>query len=394
MEAVPKCDLNNPAKILLVHPGIQHAPRLAEALEREGVLARFWTGWATPGPSAGKRSVGIPREKLKTRPWTEAAAMLLHRAGLHPEKVWHWRNAVFQALLPEAEIRRADAVIGFDTAGWILARRAKRAGKKFILEQSIAHPAARAEELRKIGCGREVWPEAFEPRPAMVTRAEREEHELADRVVAASSFAQRTLVEHGVAGEKIRVLPYGVGEEFLELGRQRRGREPGVRPRFLFLGHLSARKGLRQLLEAWKTVRGAELVLMGGGDPGPWQAAAGEGVIFAGGGDRRRVLAEMGRADVFVFPSLFEGFGLVILEAMVAGLAVITTQNTGGPDVMEDGREGKIVSAGDVAQLGQALASMVRNPAGTAEMGRRAHARAVQMTWKLYGQRYVEEILG
>jgi glycosyltransferase involved in cell wall biosynthesis len=61
---------------------------------------------------------------------------------------------------------------------------------------------------------------------------------------------------------------------------------------------------------------------------------------------------------------------------------------------MEDGREGKIVPAGDAAQLGQALASMIQNPAGTAEMGRRAHARAVQMTWKLYGQRYVEEILG
>jgi glycosyltransferase involved in cell wall biosynthesis len=320
--------------------------------------------------------------------------MLLHRTGLHPEKVWHWRNAAFQALIPEQEIRQVDAVIGFDTAGWILARRAKRAGKKFILEQSIAHPASRAEELRKIGCGQEVWPQAFEPRPAMVTRAEREEHELADRVVAASSFARRTLKKYGVAEEKIRVLSYGVGEEFLDLGRQRKGREPGTRPRFLFLGHLSARKGLRQLLEAWKTAQGAELVLMGGGDPAPWKAAAGEGAIFAGGGDRRRVLEEMAKADVLVFPSLFEGFGLVLLEAMAAGLAVVTTPNTAGPDLMKDGREGRIVPAGDVAQLGQALASMIRNPAGTAEMGRRAHARAAQLTWKLYGQRYVEQILG
>ncbi len=381
-------------QVLLAHPGIQHAPRLAEALEKEGVLARFWTGWATPAPSGGRRSVQIPREKLKTRPWVEAAALLLHRAGLHPEKVWHWRNAVFQALIPEQEIRQVDAVIGFDTAGWILARRAKRTGKKFILEQSIAHPAARAKELRKIGCGEEVWPEAFKPRPPMVTRAEKEEHELADRVVAASSYARRTLKEHGVAEEKIRVLPYGVGEEFLDLGRQRKGREPGTRPRFLFLGHLSARKGLRQLLEAWKTAQGAELVLMGGGDPAPWKATAGEGVIFAGGGDRRRVLEEMAKADVLVFPSLFEGFGLVLLEAMAAGLAVVTTPNTAGPDLMEDGREGKIVPAGDAAQLGQALASMIQNPVRTAEMGRRAHARAAQLTWKYYGRRYVEDILG
>ena len=98
----------------------------------------------------------------------------------------------------------------------------------------------------------------------------------------------------------------------------------------------------------------------------------------------------MAKADVLVFPSLFEGFGLVLLEAMAAGLAVVTTPNTAGPDLMEDGREGKIVPAGDTAQLGQALASMVRNPAGTAEMGRRAHARAAQLTWVEYGQNYYQ----
>jgi glycosyltransferase involved in cell wall biosynthesis len=363
---------------------------LAEALEREGLLARFWTGWASVSPKAGKRSVHIPREKLRIRPWVEVAGLLLHRAGFHPEKVWHWRNAAFQGLIPEQEIQRVDAVVGFDTAGWILARRAKRAGKRFILEQSIAHPAARAEELRKIGCGKEVWQEAFELRSGMVTRAEKVEHELAHRVVAASSFTRGTLKDHGVAEEKIRVLPYGVGQEFLELGQKKKNRENGKKMRFLFLGHLSARKGLRQLLEAWKTVQGAELVLMGGGEQGEWRGLAGEAVVFRGGGSREEVLTEMARCDVLVFPSLFEGFGLVLLEAMAAGLAVVTTPNTAGPDLIEDGREGKIVPAGDVAQLGQALASMIRNPAGTAEMGQRAHARAAQLTWAEYGSKYYQ----
>ena len=362
-------------------------------MEREGVLARFWTGWATPVNSGGKRSVQIPGEKLRTRPWVEAAALLLHRAGLHPEKVWHWRNAVFQVLVPEVEIRKADMVVGFDTAGWILARRAKRAGRKFVLEQSIAHPAARAEELKKIGCGEEVWPGAFKPRPGMVTRAEKEEHELADRVVAASSYARRTLKEHGVAEEKIRVLPYGVGEEFLDLGRQRKGREPGTRPRFLFLGHLSARKGLQQLLEAWRGIQGGELRIMGGGDPGPWRQLAGKSVVFPGGGDRRRVLEEMERADVFVFPSLFEGFGLVILEAMAAGLPVITTENTGGPDVIGEGKEGFVVPAGNEGALREKMEWFINHPEKAAEMGRSAYSRAQFLSWQIYGKKYWEEVL-
>lgn len=367
---------------------------MAEALEREGVLSRFWTGWAQAGKATGRRAVEIPAGRLRTRRWVEVGALILHRAGLHPEKVWHWRNATFQALVPESEIRNADVVVGFDTAGWILARRAKRAGKKFVLEQSIAHPAARAEELRKIGCGQEVWPEAFRPRPGMVVEAEKEEHEQADRVVAASSFTRRTLVEHGVAEEKIKVLPYGVGRDFLEAGEKRKKREAGRKMRFLFLGHLSARKGLRQLLEAWRGIEGGELVLMGGGDPGPWKQAAGANVIFPGGGDRRQVLEEMARADVFVFPSLFEGFGLVLLEAMAAGLPVITTENTGGPDLIGQGQEGRLVSAGNVKELAEAMGSSIRDPAGTAEMGNRAHRRACQFTWKSYGKKYREEILG
>jgi glycosyltransferase involved in cell wall biosynthesis len=164
--------------------------------------------------------------------------------------------------------------------------------------------------------------------------------------------------------------------------------------RFLFLGHLSARKGLRQLLEAWKGVEKGELVLMGGGDPEPWKQMAGANVIFPGGGNRARVLEEMEKADVFVFPSLFEGFGLVLLESMAAGLPVITTPNTGGPDVIEEGKEGFIVPAGSVGALREKMEWLIQNPSRAVEMGRQAHARASHFTWETYGQRYREEILG
>ena len=149
-------------KVLLVHPGVQHAPRLAEALEKEGLLACFWTGWAKASKSQngnGRRRIDIPAAKLKTRPWLEWAALALSRSGIDPETVWHWRNRIFQNLIPESEIGVANVVVGFDTGSWILAQRAKRLGKKFILDQSIGHPAARIPEMAKMGRAEETWGE-------------------------------------------------------------------------------------------------------------------------------------------------------------------------------------------------------------------------------------------
>ena len=391
LEAVPGPIMSQQPKVLLVHPGTQHAPRLAEQLEKQNLLFRFWTGWSRSENSFGKRSVAIPRDKLRTRKWIEWVALLMNRAGIHSEKVWFWRNAIFQKLVSGSEIEAADVVVGFDTASWILARRAKACGKTFVLEQSTGHPAARSLELNKIGLGSEAWPKPFEPRLQKLVEIEKKEHEMADSVVVASTFAKRTLVEQGVEEGKIRILPYGVGENFFEAGGKRRTNEQRVGPvRFLFLGHLSAGKGLKQLLLAWSGFdqRKGELVLMGAGEQGVWRGLAGVRVIFRGPGSRQAVLAEMMRCDVLVFPSLFEGFGLVILEAMAAGMAVIVSQNTGGPDVITEGKEGFILPAGDVKALRKKMEYCIQNPEKVVEMGHAASEKAKSFTWEEYGKRY------
>jgi starch synthase len=379
-------------KVLLLHPGVQHAPRLAEALEREGLLARFWTGWAKAGFGGGKRNVEIPEEKLRTRRWVEWVALALSRSGIDPETVWHWRNRIFQDLIPESEIEAADVVVGFDTGSWILAQRAKRLGKKFILDQSIGHPAARIPEMAKMGRAEETWEEPYQPRPGRLANWEKVEHELADRIVVGSQFTRNTLIGQGVPAEKIRILPYGVGKEFVEAGERRDGGGKCGKIRFLYLGQLTQRKGLRFLLEAWKGILAgeAEMILMGGGQTWGWKKQAGAEVTFIGQASRDRVLEEMGRSDVLILPSLFEGFGLVILEAMAAALPVITTQNTGGPDVIGKGREGFVVPAGNAEALREKMEWFINHPERAAEMGKAAHRKAKEFTWERYGKAYAE----
>ena len=257
-------------RVLLVHPGVQHAPRLAEALEGEGLLARFWTGWAKAGFGGGKRDVEIPEEKLRTRRWVEWAALALSKSGIDSETVWHWRNGVFQNLIPEGEILAADVVVGFDTGSWILARKAKAMGKNFILDQSIGHPAARIPVMAKMGRAEETWEEPYLPRPGRLADWEKVEHELADRIVVGSQFTRNTLIGQGVPADKIRILPYGVGKEFVGAGERRDGARKCGKIRFLYLGQLTQRKGLRFLLEAWREIPTgrAELILMGGANSG------------------------------------------------------------------------------------------------------------------------------
>ncbi|MEN6584965.1 MAG: glycosyltransferase, partial [Sulfuricella sp.] len=108
----------------------------------------------------------------------------------------------------------------------------------------------------------------------------------------------------------------------------------------------------------------------------------------------RADLAERYRqSDVFVFPSLVEGLGLVVLEAMASGLPVITTPNGPG-DLVRDGIDGFVVPPRDVDALIDRLQYLRANPERRIEMGRNARQRALEFTWEVYRQHVSEVVLG
>ena len=98
------------------------------------------------------------------------------------------------------------------------------------------------------------------------------------------------------------------------------------------------------------------------------------------------ILRIMQAHDVLVFPSLFEGFGLVITEAMSQGTPVITTDRTAGPDLIEHGRNGWLVEAGSTTALQAAIEELLRRPESIAEAGRAAQETARRRPWAVYGQ--------
>ena len=97
-----------------------------------------------------------------------------------------------------------------------------------------------------------------------------------------------------------------------------------------------------------------------------------------------QVLAEMEKHDVLVFPSLTEGYGLVILEALSRGLPVITTRNTGGPEVIRDGREGYFVPIRSADAIAEKLAQLAGDRDLLEAMSEAALERAQECTWQKY----------
>lgn len=212
------------------------------------------------------------------------------------------------------------------------------------------------------------------------------EPHLANGWVVASRFTAQTLIERGVPAEHVRVVPYGVDADVFAL----RAAAPRAERPFtiLYVGSLSQRKGLSYLLDAIRSLntRAFRLVLCGRGivDTRLIATYSDINVEVCIGLSRAELIRQMQSADVFVLPSLAEGFGHVILEAMSCGLPVIATPHTCAPDVMEHDRHGFIVPIRDAEAIAARIAWGMDNRAELAAMGEAAALRARQFTWERF----------
>jgi glycosyltransferase involved in cell wall biosynthesis len=199
----------------------------------------------------------------------------------------------------------------------------------------------------------------------------------------------RTIQSAPKAPAKIHVIPYGapIAERFPAERRE------GGPLRVFFAGSLSQRKGLSYLLKAAAILGGRiELTLLGtkvSEDCAPLNEALGR-YRWIRSLPHAEVLREMSRHDVFVFPSLFEGFGLVILEAMAQGLPVVTTAHTAGPDIITDGVDGFIIPIRSAEAITEKLELLAADRTRLAAMREAAFATARRFTWENYQRRLVE----
>lgn len=231
---------------------------------------------------------------------------------------------------------------------------------------------------------------------ALNTGWEKHSFRQAKVVVAVSHNVKKQLIDIGIPPECIRVNWCGVSLEEFSPGsadRSQWGLPDGV-PLALFAGDIRInRKNLDTVLHALVRVPGLHLAVAGitEGSPYPQLAAElglSERVHFLG---LQRNIPELMRAvDLFVFPSRYEPFGLVVLEAMASGLPVVTAATTGAAEVVTP-ESGIVLSDSEDAQgLAQALLRLTQDPALRERMGHAARAVAEQHSWTSMARSYLD----
>ncbi|MGO9242023.1 MAG: glycosyltransferase family 4 protein [Bryobacteraceae bacterium] len=219
----------------------------------------------------------------------------------------------------------------------------------------------------------------------------------ADHIICASTYCRNSIIKHVNVESKISVIPYGCNVLW----------EPkkwGVKDisgplKLIFVGRLDPRKGLHYLFEALERLApsGFQLTMAGRWVPGyrDWLLRR-RRVTFTdlgqiGGGQLLSVLREN---HLLVLPSLFEGFGLVISEALACGIPVLATERTGAPDVIENGKQGFCVRAACSEDIAQVLSMIMDNRKMLINMGEEARKRALVLSWSRYRQRLAAAVIG
>ncbi len=291
----------------------------------------------------------------------------------------------------EAQLANERAVVASWGCAELAFRKAKSRGALCVLNYPLAHHRFTRRYLQDEAARQPAFADTLNShdRPAWQERQFDTEIELADYILVGSTFVRESFIAEGVPAEKLAVIPYGADTRLFEPAEKEKRDGQGLR--LLFVGQLGQRKGISYLLDAVRqtAAEGDSLTLVGQ-IPGSGQALAPYRNQFRHVPHVPRIeLREIYRqADVFVFPTLVEGMGLVVLEAMASGLPVITTPNGPG-DIVRDGVDGFLVPPRDVDAIVDRLQRLRADPQLRSEMGRSARERASEFTWRAYREQVV-----
>jgi glycosyltransferase involved in cell wall biosynthesis len=215
---------------------------------------------------------------------------------------------------------------------------------------------------------------------ARFTAQAREAADRADAIVAVSAFTARQVVELlGVEPSRVHVVHHGV---------RRLAAPPMVRENVVLnVGAIQTRKNIAGLVEAFETLDGSwRLVLAGSFGHGAEsiqarieRSPARSRIVVAGYVSAVELAQWYARASIFAFPSLDEGFGFPVLEAMAAGVPVVTSTSSALPEVA--GNAALLVDPRDSRALAQALQRLVQDPELRQELVRLGEQRVLEFSW-------------
>ena len=225
----------------------------------------------------------------------------------------------------------------------------------------------------------------YPDRSSIIAR-ELAEYEKADHIILLSQFSKDTFVAEGVDAKKLQHFWLGVDTSLFSARTVR----PETGPlKVVYFGLQSVRKGVPYLLEATKefSPRELELTLIGDIEPGlekVFRQYSHAKLLPSMG--QRELNTLLQKMEVFVLPTLEDGFSQSLLQAMAAGLAPIVTSNAGCAELVESGQSGFVVPIRDPASIRENLVKWIRSPELLASMRQQASQVRANHTWDTYGE--------
>lgn len=400
------------SKIVISHPtGNENTRHAVHALLAQGMLAKFITCVACfpgnvfdrlsrlPGLSElGKRTFEpCLKRYTKTYPFMELARHLKRKLRFLPtvtvDDVYHHIDNKVAAYIGEHHV---DAVYAYDDGAYNTFTYAKANGVKCLFDLPIIHWRTYQRLLKDEKLKNPEWADILGVYGDPEEKLKRKDRELmmADAVFVASSFTKRSIIEDFPykLNVPVYVVPYGFppvnnSRVFVPIHNRK--------VRLLYVGRLSQAKGMSYLFDAVNGLEDKiELTVVGGGDIDRCRALrnALERVNYLPSQPHDKVLRLMAEHDVLVFPSLFDGFGMVITEAMSQGTPVVATDRTCGVDFIEHGKNGWLVKAGDGEGLRKMILEIIENKAYIEQIGRNAMKTAAMRPWNKYEDELAEKV--
>jgi glycosyltransferase involved in cell wall biosynthesis len=293
---------------------------------------------------------------------------------------------------------RYDLIVGFDMDGFRWASTTNRPCPYVVCLKGIAADEARfaRSPCERVGLSALAWLERGNARGA-------------DRVIVPSGYSARIARScYGVMGPALRIVPEAVDLRLWTKPRSTAGsartRAPTIQPTILSVARQYPRKDTATLIRALPRVLEvhprARLVVIGGGPELPRLRALvtllglDDVVSLRGAVERDEdVRAAFLDAQVFCLPSRQEGFGIVFVEAMAAGLPIVAARSAAVPEVVSHGETGILVAPGNVRALGDALTNLLGDPEERVRLGDAGIQKANALDLATVGPLFIQAAL-
>jgi glycosyltransferase involved in cell wall biosynthesis len=409
------------SKIIVAHPGKQHSYRVAEALEKSGLLFKYVTTVYDADNSKWMKLVKkvikgdelnrASKRKMKTVPDSKVVQfyefeglLLLLALRIDKKQIFTPRyesciSVRFQRKLAKYIIKNGvGVVISYDTNSTVLFDILQKKAPKVIRIIDDAHP--NRNYLYKVynekmeSC--KEFAKTYESCGFLTNKKVADtygvESRKADIHIVASGFSKESVKFNGISDSQIIFAPYGVDNvSFKPLKKEY---DKGLK--VLFVGEVNQRKGIAQILEAAKALASYDIdfnIVGRGGDYHSEVYVPYEKYVHFRGHVSFEDLKEYyGKSHIFIFPSMGEGFGLVLLEALAAGLPLIASKNCGGPDIIEEGVNGFTIEAGNTDELIDKILWFYNNMDKLPQMQENAIKSIEDKGWDAYEKKLISQL--